>query len=107
MYSFFVLGLIPGTNFQITFQVWFDVVEVLVAVTGILWLHRLRHPLAAQLEMPTPRRSLPASQFHLRQMPSISAWRNLHTMLLHSRKVIIERSIRFYQEYYPPMYDDF
>lgn len=29
MYTFLVLGLVPGTNFQITFFVWLQVVEAL------------------------------------------------------------------------------
>ena len=29
MYTFLVLGLVPGTNFQVTFLVWLQVVEAL------------------------------------------------------------------------------
>ena len=30
MYTFFVLGLVPGTNFQITFNMWLLCVEALL-----------------------------------------------------------------------------
>ena len=40
MYSFFVLGLIPGTNFQITFQVWLDSLLLLIEVPCAAWLYR-------------------------------------------------------------------
>ena len=40
VYSFFVLGLIPGTNFQITFQVWLDCLMVVFEVAGLLWLQK-------------------------------------------------------------------
>ena len=30
MYSFFVLGLVPGTNFQISFTMWLQSVEAVV-----------------------------------------------------------------------------
>ena len=40
MYSFFVLGLIPGTNLQITFQVWLDSLLLLIEVASIVWLYR-------------------------------------------------------------------
>jgi hypothetical protein len=42
MYSFFVLGLIPGTSFQITFQQWLDCLLLVVDMVGVLWLYR-RH----------------------------------------------------------------
>ena len=34
MYAFFVLGLVPGTNFQITFLMWF--VAALIIVFGAI-----------------------------------------------------------------------
>lgn len=40
MYSFFVLGLIPGTNFQITFQVWLDCLLMVFEVIGVAWLYQ-------------------------------------------------------------------
>ena len=42
MYSFFVLGLIPGTNLQITWQVWIDGVLLCAGAISMLWLYR-RH----------------------------------------------------------------
>ena len=43
MYSFFVLGLVPGTNFQITFQVWLDAALLAVAAVACIALYRLEH----------------------------------------------------------------
>jgi len=43
MYSFLLLGLIPGTNIQITFQIWLDMVLVMIDIAGIIWLYRRRH----------------------------------------------------------------
>ena len=106
MYSFFVLGLIPGTNFQITFQVWFDMVELLVVAYGLIYLHRLRHATADDASFFQLRRSMPATQLHQGLMASNSTWRSLRAMMIHSRNVIIERSVQFYKEYYPPMYED-
>ena len=40
MYSFFVLGIIPGTTFQITFQLWLDCLLVGTDVIGIWWLYK-------------------------------------------------------------------
>ena len=42
MYSFIVLGLVPGTNFQITFQVWLDVVLVAVMLALLIGIYRQR-----------------------------------------------------------------
>jgi hypothetical protein len=42
MYSFFVLGLIPGTNFQITFQVWLDSLLIVTEIVCVTWLYRQR-----------------------------------------------------------------
>jgi hypothetical protein len=44
MYSFFVLGLIPGTSIQITFLIWFDSVLLLIELVSLVWLYH-RHPL--------------------------------------------------------------
>lgn len=32
MYSFIVLGLVPGTNFQITFEMWLQCAELLTLI---------------------------------------------------------------------------
>lgn len=44
MYSFFVLGLIPGTNIQITFTMWLEFVLLLAAtIYGVHYRHQRRH----------------------------------------------------------------
>ncbi len=43
MYSFFVLGLIPGTSLQITFLIWLDSILVTIEFMCAVWLCR-RHP---------------------------------------------------------------
>ena len=35
MYSFIVLGLVPGTNFQITFIMWLQALEVIALIVLI------------------------------------------------------------------------
>ena len=40
MYTFFVLGLVPGTNFQITFTMWLEFVEALLLAFGLYVLGR-------------------------------------------------------------------
>lgn len=42
MYAFFVLGIVPGTNFQITFQVWLDCLLTVIEAAGLLWLYQQR-----------------------------------------------------------------
>ncbi len=44
MYTFFVLGLIPGTSIQITFLIWTDIILVGIELVSIVWLLR-RHPI--------------------------------------------------------------
>jgi hypothetical protein len=106
MYSFFVLGLVPGTNFQITFQVCIDALEVSVALVGMICLYKIRHPLSAYVEVPVTRQPLHAKQLHRSANPSGSTLHDLHEIMLRSRKVMIERSVRFYQEHYPPLYEN-
>ena len=107
MYSFFVLGLIPGTNFQITFQVWLDVVELSMLVIGIFWLIHMRLLIPQETEVTRQRLSLPATQLHSRLMASGAVLRDVRARIVHNRKVILQKSVRFYQEYYPPLTDDF
>lgn len=38
MYSFFVLGLIPGTDIQVTFEMWLQAAIILCSVIAILIL---------------------------------------------------------------------
>jgi hypothetical protein len=67
MYSFFVLGIIPGTNIQITLTTWLDSLALLVAIAALVWLnrqHRFRNfILARQSIRPNP---VHASQLHQR-----------------------------------------
>lgn len=63
MYSFLVLGLIPGTNIQISFQAWLGIMAGLpfaAAFMRPLWHQRLSESVARQ------RQPLHASQLHLR-----------------------------------------
>jgi len=68
MYTFLVLGLIPGTNVQITFQAWLAIMAVLpfVAILAKSPVHRLLE-LGKAAE---PRLPLPASQLH-RRLPTV------------------------------------
>ena len=64
MYTFLVLGLIPGTNVQISFQAWLAIMALLPVAARVL-----KVPLGRLLEMgkaATPRLPLPASQLHQR-----------------------------------------
>jgi hypothetical protein len=61
MYSFLVLGLVPGTNFQISFQDWLLMLACLpVIVMAFMLRHRLRHA-TQQIDLRQP---LYASQLH-------------------------------------------
>lgn len=62
MYSFFVLGIIPGTNIQITFQGWLDIIELAVALYGVAWLYRHRRAIKTAFA----RTTLHANQLHQR-----------------------------------------
>ncbi len=59
MYNFLVLGLVPGTNLQITFNTWLYAASLSFAVYFIAF--RLRRPAAATVRAP-----LHASQLHNR-----------------------------------------
>lgn len=64
MYSILVLGLIPGTNIQISFWVWVAVMVLLPVAAP-----RLKAPLLQFLEIgkaPTPHVPQHASQLHRR-----------------------------------------
>jgi hypothetical protein len=58
MYSFFVLGLVPGTNFQITFRAWINIISLTLTAACLIYLRRLR-----RLNTPAP--SLAASAHQL------------------------------------------
>ncbi|HSW36806.1 MAG TPA: hypothetical protein VLG37_00350 [Candidatus Saccharimonadales bacterium] len=48
MYNFIVLGLIPGTDIQITFQMWLNAAGLIVALIALAWLYNQhRQPLPA------------------------------------------------------------
>ena len=61
MYTFLVLGLIPGTNLQITFKTWLDLVGLIIVA---LLSYKLHNDHLARL--PLARRPLHASQLHRR-----------------------------------------
>ncbi len=65
MYSFFVLGIVPGTNIQITFRSWINSVLLVIAVLLSIRLVRLvanqRHTNPQASRFP-----LHASQLHIR-----------------------------------------
>jgi hypothetical protein len=68
MYTFVVLGLIPGTNIQISFQAWLVIMAVLPFVAVMM-----RVPLRRFMELgkaTAPRLPLPASQLHRRIQPT-------------------------------------
>lgn len=68
MYSFLVLGLIPGTNLQITFQDWLNIILLTIAGSGIALLYLRRHQLLDDLYI--VHRPVPAWQLHQRLMSS-------------------------------------
>ena len=63
MYSFIVLGIVPGTNIQISFLAW--VVATMLAIVALsgVWLGLKRRPLDIKISSHLP---LHASQLHLR-----------------------------------------
>jgi hypothetical protein len=64
MYTFLVLGIIPGTTFQITFQLWLDAVAGLMTLGLLIRLmteHRSTRGISKPLRIP-----LHARQLHLR-----------------------------------------
>ena len=66
MYTFLVLGLIPGTTIQITFQLWLDAVAGVSVALLIVWL--LTNHKAATIVMPLSRIPLHARQLHLQAL---------------------------------------
>lgn len=70
MYTFLVLGLIPGTNIQINFYAW---IVIMLGLAAAIYKFRVRiarvlHELWRELEGAEPRRPQPlhASRLHLR-----------------------------------------
>ncbi len=67
MYTFLVLGIIPGTNIAISFQAWLVITAVLsVLLLAVLPLRQLLSAGQARVA----RMPLPASQLHLRIRPT-------------------------------------
>ncbi|HVC36470.1 MAG TPA: hypothetical protein VNE40_03470 [Candidatus Dormibacteraeota bacterium] len=44
MYSFLVLGLVPGTNLQITFKIWIDLIGLMADGIALVWLYQKHRP---------------------------------------------------------------
>jgi len=70
MYSFIVLGILPGTNFQISFDMWLEFVTSLTIglftiFIGRILLHLVQHR-DELVFLPASRTPLYASQLHLR-----------------------------------------
>jgi hypothetical protein len=64
MYSFLVLGIIPGTNFQITFGAWLNIIGLTLVAICMLYLYRRRS--SYDYSQTFVRQPLPASRLHLR-----------------------------------------
>ncbi|MDB5169058.1 MAG: hypothetical protein JWO41_414 [Candidatus Saccharibacteria bacterium] len=64
MYSLLVLGIIPGTDIQISFQLWLDCATVLAVV--VLASHYIRTHRLAISEAIRTRSPLHAAQLHTR-----------------------------------------
>jgi hypothetical protein len=65
MYSFIVLGLIPGTNIQITFRTWIDTALLIVCIVLSAHLYRLIKE-ETQAKRLVIRQPLFAQQLHTR-----------------------------------------
>jgi hypothetical protein len=68
MYSFLVLGLIPGTNIQLSFWAWLVIMPLLV-VAGRKFRPQVRDLIEWGLA-PQPRLPLPANRLHRRLQPT-------------------------------------
>lgn len=66
MYSFIVLGIIPGTNIQITFTTWID--AMLLALCIGLTVHLYRLIKAQNFDSVSARQPLFAQQLHSRSI---------------------------------------
>ncbi len=64
MYSFIVLGIIPGTNIRITFGAWLQFAVLIFAAVVTLKIYRKIKPMLLKLE--PVRIPLHASQLHQR-----------------------------------------
>ena len=59
MYNVLVLGYVPGTNIQISFQAWLGVAAVVAGAVAILYIGRRQRQTPFRLP-------LPASRLHVR-----------------------------------------
>lgn len=66
MYSFIVLGIIPGTNIQITFTTWLN--AMLLAVTIVLLVRLYRMVASEETSTIMSRQPLFAQQLHSRSI---------------------------------------
>lgn len=68
MYTFIVLGIVPGTNIRITFGDWLQLAVLIFAAIVTIKLYRKLEPLMfSQLnQLQTERSPLHASQLHQR-----------------------------------------
>ncbi len=64
MYNFIVLGQVPGTNVQISFQAWLVLMALLAIMTPVVWAQLKRR--WQELEAVIERQPLHASQLHQR-----------------------------------------
>ena len=67
MYTFFVLGIIPGTTIQITFQLWLDLVaglSVIILLTHLFIERRFE----TEVTLAPDRIPLHARQLHLQAL---------------------------------------
>ena len=66
MYTFIVLGLVPGTNFQITFNMWLICIEALLLAFFLYMLGRRLIQIGNKglLETATNRAIFPATRLH-------------------------------------------
>lgn len=67
MYTLIVLGIIPGTTVQITFQLWLQAAASVLAVGLMIRLGLMHRQLVTTVIIPT-RVPLHASQLHLRAL---------------------------------------
>jgi len=68
MYAFFVLGIVPGTNIQISFELWLQIVTEFLAGVIICWtaLHIYRFFVLTNQLLTPMRVQLHATQLHQR-----------------------------------------
>ena len=66
MYSFIVLGIIPGTNIQITFTTWLN--AMLVAISAVLLVRLYRLVVMQNFAPAVNRQPLFAQQLHSRSI---------------------------------------